>query len=235
MFGLRPSQSILGATIKKHIAQYANRFPRVVKLFDRLYADDLSCSTNSIDEALEIFHKSQEILSEGGFNLRKFKTNDTALLHEIEKVEAGNLSNGDNAKETVIQDDQSFAQQTIGLPQRENNNKVLGVNWECKKDELFFDLGSIIELAKTLKPTKPSLLKLAAKIFDQLGCLSVYTINLKVLFQELCVDKWGWDEELAREAREKYDHFILEISRLDGIRMPRCFFDPGKRVSQVEI
>ncbi|XP_065062963.1 uncharacterized protein LOC135689604 [Rhopilema esculentum] len=234
VFGLRPSPSILGATIKKHIAQYANRFPRVVKVLDRLYADDLSCSTNSIDEALEIFHKSREILSEGGFNLRKFKTNDTALLHEIKKVEAGNVSNGDNAKE-IIQDDQSFAQQTIGPPQRENNNKVLGVNWESKKDELFFDLGSIIELAKTLKPTKRSLLKLAAKIFDPIGCLSVYTINLKVLFQELCVDKWGWDEELTGEAREKYDRFISEISRLDGIRMPRCFFDPGKIVSQVEI
>ncbi|XP_065065426.1 uncharacterized protein LOC135691495, partial [Rhopilema esculentum] len=234
VFGLRPSPSILGATIKKHIAQYANRFPRVVKVLDRLYADDLSCSTNSIDEALEIFHKSREILSEGGFNLRKFKTNDTALLHEIKKVKAGNVSNGDNAKE-IIQDDQSFAQQTIGPPQRENNNKVLGVNWESKKDELFFDLGSIIELAKTLKPTKRSLLKLAAKIFDPIGCLSVYTINLKVLFQELCVDKWGWDEELSGEAREKYDRFISEISRLDGIRMPRCFFDPGKIVSQVEI
>ncbi|XP_065067449.1 uncharacterized protein LOC135693012, partial [Rhopilema esculentum] len=168
VFGLRPSPSILGATIKKHIAQYANRFPRVVKVLDRLYADDLSCSTNSIDEALEIFHKSREILSEGGFNLRKFKTNDTALLHEIKKVEAGNVSNGDNAKE-IIQDDQSFAQQTIGPPQRENNNKVLG---------------------------------------------------------ELCVDKWGWDEELTGEARENYDRFISEISRLDGIRMPRCFFDP---------
>ncbi|XP_065064703.1 uncharacterized protein LOC135690935 [Rhopilema esculentum] len=177
VFGLRPSPSILGATIKKHIAQYANRFPRVVKVLDRLYADDLSCSTNSIDEALEIFHKSREILSEGGFNLRKFKTNDTALLHEIKKVEAGNVSNGDNAKE-IIQDDQSFAQQTIGPPQRENNNKVLG---------------------------------------------------------ELCVDKWGWDEELTGEARENYDRFISEISRLDGIRMPRCFFDPGKIVSQVEI
>eukprot|EP00795_Rhopilema_esculentum_P012146 gene12146-2754_t len=89
----------------------------------------LKLDKKKIDEALEIFHKSREILSEGGFNLRKFKTNDTALLHEIKKVETGNVSNGDNAKE-IIQDDQSFAQQTIGPPQRENNNKVLGVNWE---------------------------------------------------------------------------------------------------------
>ena len=55
-------------------------------------------------------------------------------------------------KEKVIQDDQSVAQQTIDPPQRGNNNKVLGVYWESEKDELFFDLGSTIELAKHLSP-----------------------------------------------------------------------------------
>ena len=53
-----------------------------------------------------------------------------------------------------------------------------------------------------LKSTKRSLLKLAAKIFDPLRCLSAYAINLKALFQELCVEKWGWDEELTGEERK---------------------------------
>ena len=70
------------------------------------------------------------------------------------------------------------------------------VNWDSESDNLFHDLSSDLELAQSLKPTKRSLLKIAAKIFDPLGGLSVYTIKLKVLFREFCLNKIGWDEEL---------------------------------------
>ena len=91
MFGLRPSPSILGATIKKHLLNFADHCPEVVKILTRLYADDLSCSTNSIETALEIFHKSRDILSQGGFHLRKFRTNDKTLLRKIEGTNARNI------------------------------------------------------------------------------------------------------------------------------------------------
>ena len=236
VFGLRPSPSILGATIKKHLLKFADEYPDVVKVLDHLYADDLSCSTNSIENALKIFHKSREILSKGGFNLRKFRTNDKVLLQEIEKMKAGNVPHNEaESEKEVMQDDLSFAQHTIGPPQKDNNSKVLGVNWNSENDELFFDLSQTLELTQKLKPTKRSLLTLAAKIFDPLGCLSVYTINLKVLFQELCIEKWGWDEELTGEQRANYDRFISEIRPVNGIHMSRCFFDKGKKVNKVEL
>ncbi len=66
-----------------------------------------------------------------------------------------------------------------------------------------------------LKPTKRSLLKIPAKILDPLFCLSVYTIKLNVFFQELCVSKISWDDELEGNKREQYDRFISEMSSLD--------------------
>ena len=234
VFGLRPSTSILGATIKKQLLKFADDCLEVHKKLTRFYADDLSCSTNSIKTALEIFHKSRDILSQGGFNLRKFRANDKALLQEIERTNTSTMTPSYAMKE-VMQDDLSYAQHTIGPTQKDNNSKVLGVNWDNENDELFFELIQIVELAKMLKPTKRSLLKLAAKIFDPLGCLSVYAINLQALFQELCVEKWRWDEELTGEQRKKYDHFVSEISRVDGIHMPRCLFEKGKKVSKFEL
>ena len=112
-----------------------------------------------------------------------------------------------------MQDDLSYAQYTIGPTQKDNNRKVLGVNRDNKNDELFFELSQILKLAKTGRPTKRSLLKLVAKIFDPLGCLSVYAINLKAQFQAICIKKWGWDEELTGEQMEKYD-LVSEISRV---------------------
>ena len=64
--------------------------------------------------------------------------------------------------------------------------------------------------------------------------MSVYTIRLKVLFQEFCLNKLGWDEEL-KSAKERYEKFVSEIKDLNGIRMPRCLFDIGKKVTKVEI
>ena len=40
-------------------------------------------------------------------------------------------------------------------------------------------------LARTLPTTKRNLLKLAAKIFDPFGVLSVFTVDMKIMLLEL--------------------------------------------------
>ena len=105
-------------------------------------------------------------------------------------------------KGKVVEDDQTYTQYAIGTPQCKGSSKVLGVSWDSYSDQLIFDVTGIVEFAKTIPATKRSLLKLAAKIFDPLGCLTVFTINLKILFQQLCVGKIGWDEELQGNYRK---------------------------------
>ena len=85
-FGLKPP-SILGATIKQHVSLFQEESPEVVKILSRLYADDMSCSVKSSAEALEIYQTSKGILLNGGFNLRKWKTNDKELLNRINLLE----------------------------------------------------------------------------------------------------------------------------------------------------
>ena len=70
-FGLRPSPSILGATIRKHLEGYVARFPKTVEVLGRLFVDDLSCSTKTSDSALDIARTSKTILAEGAFSLLK--------------------------------------------------------------------------------------------------------------------------------------------------------------------
>ena len=63
-FGLRPSPSILGATIKKHLEGYTARFPKPVEVLGHLFVDDLSCSTESFDSAMDKASISKAILAE---------------------------------------------------------------------------------------------------------------------------------------------------------------------------
>ena len=55
-----------------------------------------------------------------------------------------------------------------------------------------------MQVGKSLKPTKRSVLKTAAKVFDPLGVISPTTLKAKSLFQELCLLKLSWDEKTTK-------------------------------------
>ena len=63
-------------------------------------------------------------------------------------------------------------------------------------------------LARTLPTTKSTLLILMAKIFDPLGVLSVFTVDMKIMFQELCLLGVQWDEVGVGGMRD-YLQFML--------------------------
>ncbi len=216
VFGLTSSPSILGETIRLHVAKHENEYPEVSKILKRLYADDLSCGADTKEEAIQIYREAKEIMLKGSFNLRKWQCNDKEVLREIDSLEKQH--------------------QVSEIPQvSENHAKVLGVSWNHLKDMLFYDQRGVIDFAQTLKPTKRSVLQLAAKIFDPLGALSALTINLKILFQDLCINKVSWDEELKGVYRDKFVSLISELEKFHGLEIPRCLFEQGEAINRVEI
>ena len=52
---------------------------------------------------------------------------------------------------------------------------------------------------RTLSVTKRSILKILAMLFDSIGILQPLVINLKILFQKVCKEKFDWDEEISEE------------------------------------
>ena len=52
---------------------------------------------------------------------------------------------------------------------------------------------------RTLSVTKRSILKILAMLFDSIGILQPLVINLKILFQKVCKEKFDWDEETSEE------------------------------------
>ena len=68
-----------------------------------------------------------------------------------------------------------------------------------------------------------------------LGFLSLFTVKVKVLFQNLCFDKVGWDEELTGKNRKDYDSLLLDLTCIDDIQVERCLLEKDKAIAQVEI
>ena len=88
LFGLRPSPSILGATIAHHLRLYKQSEPEMAALLEKsLYVDDLLSGAGDDERALEIYHKSKRIMADGGFKLRKWNSNSQNVMSEISKSE----------------------------------------------------------------------------------------------------------------------------------------------------
>ena len=234
VFGLTCSPSILGETIKLHVSQFESKYPQTVKHLRSLYCDDFLCGASTAQEALSIYNEAKQIMAAGGFNLRKWNSNDSNVSQEISKLESSEgLSSCDNVK--VVEDDQTYSKYINGTVKADDQLKVLGVGWDNNKDTLQVELTGIAAFAKDLPKTKRSVLRIAAKIFDPVGYLTVFTIMFKVFFQQLCVQKCNWDDELDEQNRKTYDTLIKAIENLPQIDIPRYPFLAGEKVVRTEL
>ena len=126
-------------------------------------------------------------------------------------------------------DDQTFAKYTVGTGQiklsgQVDEQRTLGLIWNYASDSFVFDLVGYTNIAAELPLTKRSVLSVVARLFDPLGLLAPIIVPMKVLFQELCVSKYGWDSPLNDTSSHKFLDWNHELRKVSHIVLPRCYF-----------
>jgi len=173
------------------------QWPEISKLIRRdFYVDDLLTGANSIEEARDIVHKVSQILSSAGFNLRKWISNETAVLRD------------------VPENKQSTSKINIkgGVP-----TKILGLVWQTDQDTLVYTIKDL----PPLKVSKRQILSEITQIFDPLGLLSPCIVLTKILLQKLWEGKLSWDESLPSALHTTWISFREQISELNQLKVPR--------------
>ena len=160
MFGLRPSPAILGATINHHLDTLQENNPEMVEhLRESLYVDDLVSGAQNDEKAFQIYEESKEIMSTGGFNLRKWHSNSRSLMNSINALEDKVVSSSPDNQPGIIEEDLSYAKESIAqesAPANKTQIKVLGKIWHTDTDMLLFNFEELIEYVKSLPMTKRS-------------------------------------------------------------------------------
>jgi len=139
-------------------------------LADGFYIGDFTGGAGSIEEGFEIYQRARELMQKCGFNLRKWKTNSTDLQKKIDGVE-------------------NQASNHLGSIQNQLEAKILGLNWNTKQDNFYFDFKQLNSYVKSLLPTRHSILRVTAKLFNPLGplnplgLLSPFVNGTKILFR----------------------------------------------------
>lgn len=113
VFGVASSPFLLNATLRHHIEKYQETDPHLVQqLLRSFYVDDVVCGADGEESTYLLYLKSKKMLSEGGFNLRKFTTNDLRLQRRIDNEENPSLT-GDLGME----EEDTYTKSTLGLSQ----------------------------------------------------------------------------------------------------------------------
>ena len=250
VFGLKTSPAILGATIKHHLSHYSMSDPETAGVLENdLYVDDLATGTEYEDKAITLYKSANDVMMNGGFNLRKWKSNSSRVRQYIANCEQDSavpVSDDDSANHalfeqsenvTIAEDDLSYAKVSVNPLSSDESceAKVLGVTWNFVNDTLKYRIQDLVLFARQLPVTKRSILRMSARVFDPLGLITPFSIILKILFQQLCLDSAGWDDQLNDSLKVRWEKLILQLPALGDITVPRYCFLLSKDDQVVEL
>ncbi|XP_046862618.1 uncharacterized protein LOC124456128 [Xenia sp. Carnegie-2017] len=176
------------------------------------YVDDLASGESSTERAYQLYRKANERMNEGGFKLRKWRTNDSALRSQIEEDVRD--------VESSCVDEQTYAKTTLAQVQGQFG-KVLGLEWDSVGDVIIFDFENLSAKAENTEPTKRNVLSLLACIFDPLGLLSPTIVKAKILFQDICYSGVDWDDTLPKSVKEKWEKWLRDLKEVKSVSIGR--------------
>lgn len=166
------------------------------------YVDDLLSGADTLEEALEAQSQLIQLLKAGGFNLRKWASNNRELITHLPTSAREDGLCSINIDDTI---------------------KTLGIIWNPVLDNFGFKISlsdNMKEPSKT-EPSKRSILAEVAKLFDPLGWFAPVIIQAKLLMQKLWIAGVGWDETLSMEIQQQWKQFKEGLTEIEDITISR--------------
>lgn len=197
-YGLKHSPHTAVRTLHQCAEDGKKKYPLAAAIVKKhFYMDDLSTGADNPAETITIYRQMKALLSAGGFDLRKWTTNDVSVQRAI-----GGAASSNNPIEFATEDVHS----------------VLGVVWSPRNDKIQFN----IKEPTTFKLlTKRVITSEVAKLFDPTGLLAPYVVTGKILIRELWLSKFGWDDRVHGVLLDKWKSFYSTIEQLSNVKVPR--------------
>jgi hypothetical protein len=95
--------------------------------------------------------------------------------------------------------------------------RALGIYWDIHSDTFSFNIS-----LKSSTPTRRNVLSTVCSLYDPLGFVSPFILQAKILLQELCEKNEGWDKQLAQPELKRWQQWLSDVPKLDGLKVPRC-------------
>ncbi|XP_048000251.1 uncharacterized protein LOC125237304 [Leguminivora glycinivorella] len=187
-------------TIAQIAEETADSYPEGSQVLGRdIYVDDVVTGADSIEQALKIRSDLSEILSSGGFHLRKWTSNHKGFIVDLPSSE---LYSSDFKHFDELSD--------LSL-------KILGLLWRPQTDSFQFEVAT----PRDQKCTKRTILSNIARIYDPLGFLCPVTFHAKYLMQVLWSSGVQWDDDVPEAITSEWMKFTDQLPSLKSVVIPR--------------
>lgn len=199
-YGTTPASYLATACLEKLAQEYEEKAPFAAQAIKSdLYMDDLLTGANTIEDAINLRENVINIMSSAGFILRKWISNDPALLT--------NMSNN--------KDDPMFILNIDGTAV-----KTLGLYWDPRTDVYQYKISNRNN-SNDPAMSKRKVLSTIATIYDPLGLIGPVIVTAKIIMQRLWQHKLEWDDLLPTQLNEEWSNYLKELTDIENIKIPR--------------
>ncbi|XP_039451578.1 uncharacterized protein LOC120430530 [Culex pipiens pallens] len=207
-FGACCSPSSAQFAKNQNAERFREQYPKATEaIIKNHYVDDMLASEETEEAAIELAEAVRHVHAEGGFEIRNWLSNSPRVLTALQ---------GEN----VVQKDLNLAPELA-------TEKVLGMWWDTSKDCFTFKVSRLrfdeALLNGTRRPTKNEVLSVLMSIFDPLGLISNYLMQLKIILQDVWRSGVKWGEQIKDKQFEAWKSWVKLLPFLEKVSVPRCF------------
>ena len=205
-FGVKSSPYVAVQTLQQAAVDFGEGYPEAVEHINRsFYVDDLLAGADTVADTIKLQGELSSILSNAGFELRKYRSSKPEVLNEIP----------DEFVETMPKMEW-VDNHTSSYP------KALGIGWNSQNDTVSVAINTMVDY----ECTKRGVLGDISKTFDVLGWICPVILPMKLLMQQLWNPNLGWDAPLSDELMTQHKSWREELGLLKDWELPRCYFAP---------
>ena len=163
--------------------------------------DDFLKSVRILRKAIEFYQKVGEILSKGGFNMKKWITSDEEVKSQIPEADR--------------------SPRVVKIFEAEpQSSSILRLNWNVDIDSLLVCRGTEQEVPA--KITQRSVLSFVSAVFDPRGICSLFTIKVRFLLKSI----WAaMGQKLSAEHSKLCSYWCSELREIRTMSMNRVYFE----------
>ena len=205
VFGNAGSPCVAIFAIKEHARKFRQQYPDAAEtIISSTLVDDNLDSRNSEDEALKVLSQLRQLLSLMDMNIKKIVSNSSRVMQ--------NTPEDERSKSLKLAD---FCVKDAVLP----IVKALGVIYLADEDCFSFSM----EAPPSRKSwTRRYILRYQARLYDPHGLVLPFTIEARMILQRSWRAANGWDDPLPEELQKQWTQWLLHLTALPKLRIPRC-------------
>ncbi|XP_037957490.1 uncharacterized protein LOC119687300 [Teleopsis dalmanni] len=195
-YGTRPAAFLAIRAMHQLARDEEKSYPLGFKIVLRdFYVDDLMSGSDTVDEVIR--KQTTELLRKGGFQIRKWCSNDPRVLcgtAESERVQLLKFKDGSDI------------------------TKALGLVWDPNLDNFLFSFTPVVGSQPVNKRT---VLSTIARFYDPIGLIGPIITKAKMFIQTLWKHKLHWDESLPQALYSAWIELHSQFTIISSFKFSR--------------